>query len=241
VVRRPAKVLSAQALLTHKETDNMMKFRGRPGLGLALGLVLALAAQTSNAGSLQIDLTITGLPTISIFAGSGFEVPNINPALDETVLTVDTAVLNDFLALNGFANITFSSYGASSNIPGAATSSFVTQNGTVNLAAGSGAVTFTSLAYGTGFLIPPTPAGNGTLHSSSQVGLTNTAVGDGLTFQSWYNPNNDDSTLPPSVPSPSLAFVSPNLANSTSADADTAALTAVLLVGLSSAPANAAA
>lgn len=187
----------------------MMKPFGRLGLSLALGLALALSAQTAKAGNLQIDLNIAGFAggTISIFAGSGFETPNSNPADDPTLLSVNTSALNDYLKLFGLTNVTFNSLSASSNNPGAADQAFITQNGNVTLTAGSGSVSFSVLAYNTGFTAPTGNAG--VLNSSSSATFTNvgTSSGDSATFQSWYNPNNDDSTAAPSVPSPSLAFL----------------------------------
>lgn len=197
----------------------MKKFSRRHGLGLAFGLVLALAAQTSYAGSVTIDLTVTnGVDTSNfvISLGSGFDAPGT----DANNLSADLGIVNSLLAANNLGNVHFVSLGANSNNPGNSISAFIAQNGQVNLDPGSGSVTITAVAYQTDFTAPAGLPGQ--LQSSSSSTFSNTAAGNNQTFTSYFDQGNTGAL---GTPSPTLSFNYGNLANSTLSKSDTAAIT----------------
>lgn len=199
----------------------MKKFSRRHGFGLALGLVLALVAQTSYAGSVTIDLTVSNGSDTSNFVitlGSGFDAPGS----DANNLFADLGVVNSLLAANNLGNVHFTSLGASSNNPGDSVSAFIAQNGQVNLDPGSGSVTITAVAYQTDFTAPT--GAEGKLQNSSSSTFANTAAGDSQTFQSFFDQTNTGAL---GTPSPTLSFNYGNLANSTLSQSDTSPITNV--------------
>lgn len=199
----------------------MKKFSRRHGLGLALGLVLALAAQTSYAGSVTIDLTVSnGVDTSNfvITLGSGFDAPGT----DANNLSADLGIVNSLLAANNLGNVHFTSLGASSNNPGDSISAFIAQNGQVNLDPGSGSVTITAVAFQTDFTLPMGTVG--LLQNSSSSTFSNTAAGNSQTFQSFFDASNTGAL---GTPSPTLSFNYGNLANKTLSQSDTSPLTNV--------------
>jgi hypothetical protein len=160
------------------------------------GVLLALGATETRAGSIEIILSVSGGPTVAITSGGPFDASGgVNP----DSITVNTALLNAFLSGSGSA-LQFSSLGAFSNNPGAANAT-ITQTGSATT---SGApVAFTTDAIQTDYNSPT--GAKGELQSSASTTFTNTMAGDSTTFKSWYDGTNTGAM---STPSPLLSFTS---------------------------------
>jgi hypothetical protein len=155
----------------------------------ALGVLLALVGGEARAELVTITLFWPGGPAggLAITPGSPFAQPgSIN-----TSLTLNTAVLNTFLAANGSALQFSAGAGASSNWTGAADPAGATlsQNGTLTvLTVSTGSTTMTIDASLQSYT---TPNGTtGTVQSSGAAAFINTGAGDTQTFNSWYDGNN---------------------------------------------------
>jgi hypothetical protein len=196
----------AQALPTIKEIDNMTKFRGRPGLGLILGLVLAFTAQTSHAGLLEIDLTVNGVAIAPLTATGPFDISG-----DPTGNTFSANILALNSLVAGF-NLKFSGLAANSNNSGNLSNAYLIQSATASLIDPNGpAVTFTAMAFQTDFQLPV--GANGQMTSSSSGTFTNAPPGNSQSFQSYFDPTNNPlgNILPPAIPSGSLTFLAPGI------------------------------
>jgi hypothetical protein len=181
----------------------------------AFGVLLALGATEARAGAIEIILTVSGGPTITILSGGPLDATG---GVDPNSITVNTALLNATLAGAG-STLQFSGLSAFSNNPGAATAT-ITQTG--NATTTGGAVAFTTDAIQTDY---NSPVGvKGELQSSGSTTFTNTAAGDSTTFKSWYDGTNMGAMT---TPSPLLSFVSPNLAGSTQSQSGTAPVTSL--------------
>jgi hypothetical protein len=155
----------------------------------ALGVLLALVGGEARAELLTLTLSWPGGPAggLAISPGSAFA----QPGSTDNSLTLNTTVLNTFLAANGSALQFSAGAGASSNWTGAAdpAGATLTQNGTLTVltqSTGSTAMTIdASLQSYT------SPSGmTGTIESTGPATFTNTAAGDTQTFNSWYDPHN---------------------------------------------------
>jgi hypothetical protein len=175
---------------------------------LALGLIalIGLSAPEARAENVTISLTWTGGSTsidfTSPFAQAGSTANN---------LTVDTGVLNLFLAVHG-SNMIFVDLGAASNNPGDPGGSILSLTGEALKIATPGANAMTIDASQTGFT---TPSGPGTLVSSVTANFNNNPAGTQTGQVSL------DATL-----TPPLSFTStgsgPNSGSSTNSIAATA-------------------
>jgi len=157
----------------------MIKFSGYRRLALALGFILAMAAQPASAGSLTIDVLYGGVFHEVIADGSPLDT---SPLL-VNVITVDVEALNAIILGNGFGDLTFNGLSANSNNPGLASGAQIKINSDATVAAG-GSESFTLTTFQTGFLVP---TGLGRLSSSAGGSWTQTDGNDTATFQSRYN------------------------------------------------------
>jgi len=178
----------------------MTKFSGYHRLGLALGLILALSAQTASAGTLEVDLTV-GAQFIPILDDGPLDTNTVDP----NTITVNTQALNALLVAGSHGNLTFSSLGVNSNNPGAPTGATLIQDGTALVSAGT--VTFSLVAFQTDFFIPS--GNNGTMQSSASTTFTKTSTGDNTMFTSYFSGDNSG-TVATGLASPTLAFLAPN-------------------------------
>jgi hypothetical protein len=140
------------------------------GIFLALGLaaLLGLSASEARAENVTLVLSWTG-HSLTIDFTSPFAQVGSTPDL----LTVDTGVLNAFLAANG-SDYSFSDLGASSNNPGAASGSILRETGTAILSGTGGDNTITVHAFQDSFT---SPSGPGSLQSTSTANFTNVPTG----------------------------------------------------------------
>jgi len=141
------------------------------GLFLALGLaaLMGLSAPEARAGNVTLTLTWSGGTTGPIDFTSPFA--QLGSTADS--LTIDTSVLNAFLAGNG-SDYMFSDLGASSNNPGDPSGAVLRETGTGILSGAGGDTSITILATQTGFM---SPSGAGTLFSASSANFTSTTTG----------------------------------------------------------------
>jgi hypothetical protein len=157
----------------------MARLCGRLRFAAAFGVLLAVTATQASAGSIEMILTVSAGPTIIIAKGGPLDTSDLaNP----NAITVNTGALDTLLLGTG---LTFSSLGASSNNPGAATAT-LTQAGqaTTTGPAVSFTVTTVQLDYNS-------PVGAmGSMESSASSTLTNTTAGDSTAFQSFYDGTN---------------------------------------------------
>jgi hypothetical protein len=158
-----------------KELYSMKRHRG---LFLTLGLaaLMGLSAPEARAGNVTLTLTWTGGTTGPI----DFTSPFAQLGSTANSLTIDTSVLNSFLAGNG-SDFTFSELGASSNNPGDPSGAVLRETGTGILSGGGGATSIDIVATQTDFT---SPSGPGTLISASSANFTSTAVGSQTSFGS---------------------------------------------------------
>jgi hypothetical protein len=164
-------------------------------LGLALSFVFALTAQTSRAGSVEVDLTVTqgaNTATFQIFAGSGIDAPGSTP----NNLSADVTIINSVLATFGLGDVTFSSLGANSNNPGTFLA-LINQNALFTVAANSAPVTVSAISFQTDFLSPT--GGTGSLQSSSSGTFSNSTPTSVQSFQSWFDQTNLGAMTTPSA------------------------------------------
>lgn len=176
----------------------MMKLSGFRRLGLAFGLVFAVTAQTSRAGSIEIDLTISrGSDTVSfqIFAGSGTDAPGSTANdLSANLLLINSVVTPAF-------GVTFSSLGANSNNPGT-TEARINQNALFTVAAGgTDPLMISAIAFQTDFQFPT--GGMGSLVSSASGTFSNATPASVQSFQSWFDQGNTGSMGPDPLVTPS--------------------------------------
>jgi hypothetical protein len=184
-------------------------------LGLALGLMFALSAQTASAGTLEIDLTV-GATVINILKGGIYDVAD---PLDLNTITVNTNQLNADLLAAGHGNLTFTDLGVNSNNPGDPTGATLIQTGTALVS--SGTVTFSLVAFQTDYFIPS--GSNATMESSAGGTFTKTSTGNQTLFTSYFSGDNSG-TVATGTPSPTLSFLAPNT-NGNAGYGDTAAIT----------------
>jgi len=179
----------------------MVRLCGHLRFVAAFGVLLALLATEARAGSIEMILDVSGLPSIVIAKGGPFDVSDpTNP----NIITVNTLLLNATLTGDG-SSLQFSSLGASSNNPGAMNAT-LTQTGQAFLnATPTGPVSFTTEALQTDYISPV--GTKGVMQSSSSNTFTNTTAGDSQTFQSWYDGTNS-SPASKTTPSPILTFIS---------------------------------
>jgi hypothetical protein len=142
----------------NKESMSMSKHQG---LFLALGLaaVVGLSAPDVRAGNVTLTLTWSGGTTGPIDFTSPFA--QLGSTADN--LTIDTSVINAFLAGNG-SDIMFSELGASGNNPGDSSGSLLRETGTAIMSGAGGDNSISIVASQDGFM---SPSGVGTLTSTS--------------------------------------------------------------------------
>jgi hypothetical protein len=175
----------------------MTKLSGYHRLGLTLGLLFAMTAQTSHAASLfQIELIVSGGPDIV------FDQTNpLNTSLDPNTISLDFKGVNALLA---GTNLQFNS-NLTANIVADPDSAklFQTDSATVS----SGTVSFSLIATANDYVVP---TGNGLLSSSLGGNYTQTtAIANASAFTSYFDQTNG-ANLPGSVVSPTQNYSSPN-------------------------------
>jgi hypothetical protein len=143
---------------------------------VALGLIvlMGLSAPEARAGNVTLTLTWSGGTTGPIDFTSPFA--QLGSTADS--LTIDTSVLNAFLAGNG-SDYMFSELGASNNNLGAPGGSQLRETGTGILSGAGGDTSITIVASQNGYT---SPSGAGTLTSTSSANFLSTAVGTQTSF-----------------------------------------------------------
>jgi len=178
----------------------MIKFSGYRRLALAIGFILAMAAQTASAGPIRIDLVINGGPVISITKSNGLD--SSDPFNDD-IISANLALLNPIIAGTG---LQFSALGGDSNNPGDAGQANLSQTGSAFLLAGSGPVTFTTTIVQDDY---SSPTGNGTLQSTLSTQFSNTTTTSSQAFTSYFDQSNSNAGAT-GTPSGPIGFISPN-------------------------------
>ena len=197
-------------------------------LGLPAGLVLFVGVLVAGqrctlASSLELVVTDEGGLTIIITDNGPFDT-NLAPG----TITVDTGLLNTVLAADG-SHYQFTTLGASSNSPGAASGGTLSLTGQVQmLPGGTGSIQL--LATDNGYTLP-----SGTtdaLLGSTSSTFTTAPAGNSQAFTSFYNPSN--TLAAKEVASPTVTLVSTGtLPNSEGGSSAAVAVAGVIPYGLS--------
>jgi hypothetical protein len=136
-------------------------------LALGLGGLVGLSAPEARAGNVTLTLTWSGGTTGPIEFTSPFA--QLGSTADS--VTIDTSVLNAFLAGNG-SNVMFSALSADSNNPGAA-SAILRESGNAIISGAGGDSAISIVATQDGFMFP---SGSGTLAQAAGANFTETTV-----------------------------------------------------------------
>jgi hypothetical protein len=136
-------------------------------LALGLAALVGLSAPEARAGNVTLTLTWSGGTTGPIDFTSPFA--QLGSTADS--LTIDTGVLNAFLAGNG-SNLMFSALGADSNNPGAATA-VLRETGNAIISGAGGDNSISIVATQDGFM---SPTGSGTLSQAAGANFTDTTT-----------------------------------------------------------------
>jgi len=155
---------------------------------LALSAVIGFTAGEARAGTLTEILT-WGANSLTITTGSPFAT--VTTDVSGTHLTLNTDVLNAFLAANGSGLQFATGSGAYSNqnVATQASGAVLDNTGSVSvIPTGTGLTTMTINVTQTDWNVPNGPTG--TLINTGSNSFTNTAAGDTSTANSWYNNNN---------------------------------------------------
>jgi len=150
-----------------KELDSMKKHRVA-FLALGLAALIGLSASEARAGNVSLTLTWTGGTTGAIDFTSPFA--QLGSTADS--LTINTQVLNAFLAGNG-SNLSFSDLGADSNNPGSSVGAVLRETGNVIISGAGGSNTISIVASQDTFT---SPSGSGTLTQASSANFTGTLL-----------------------------------------------------------------
>lgn len=139
------------------------------GLFLALGFaaLMGLSAPEARAGNVTLTLTWSGGTTGPI----DFTSPFAQLGSTANSVTIDTSVLNAFLAGNG-SNLMFSALSADSNNPGAATA-VLRETGNAIISGAGGDNSISILASQDGFT---SPTGPGSLTQAAGANFTETTT-----------------------------------------------------------------
>lgn len=137
-------------------------------LALGLAALVGLSAPEARAGNVTLTLTWAGGTTGPIDFTSPFA--QLGSTADS--LTIDTGVLNSFLAGNG-SNLSFSALEADSNNPGDPSGAVLRQTGNEIISGAGGSNSITIVATQDGFT---SPSGSGTLTQAAGANFTGTTT-----------------------------------------------------------------
>jgi hypothetical protein len=149
-----------------KELDSMNKHRGA-FLALGLAALMGLSAPEARAGNVTLTLTWSGGTTGPI----DFTSPFAQLGSTANSVTIDTGVLNAFLAGNG-SDLMFSALSADSNNPGAATA-ILRETGNAIISGTGGDDSISIVATQDGFM---SPSGSGSLSQAAGANFTETTT-----------------------------------------------------------------
>jgi len=137
-------------------------------LALGLAALLGLSAPEARAGNVSLTLTWAGGTTGPI----DFTSPFAQLGSTANALTIDTSVLNAFLAGNG-SNLMFSGLSADSNNPGDPTGAVLRETGNAIISGAGGDSSISIVATQTDFT---SPSGAGTLIQAASANFTGTTT-----------------------------------------------------------------
>jgi hypothetical protein len=137
-------------------------------LALGLAALMSISASEARAGNVTLTLTWAGSNTGPIDFTSAFA--QVGSSADS--LTIDTGILNAFLAATG-SNLMFSSLSADSNNPGDPSGAVLRDTGNVIISGVGGDSSISIVATQTDFM---SPSGSGTLTQASSANFTGTTT-----------------------------------------------------------------